>query len=184
MRFRSPATGRGDKPPCATPSTGRQTLLGNFFLRAELLKAPVAGSLAEGFRPCGSGSMSQWKSLADELKLRAEANRTSQPSDLALERERLPEVDPDLLCRLRTPAHQHHAQDAVDAEPRVPEAGVGVVHSPSARGSTHGVMTAGVCATVQQIPRSAVGLTSTQTVPYRGPFRLSDPWGWSACLDR
>ena len=29
------------------------------------------------------------------------------------------------LCPARV---QHHAQDAVDAEPRVPEAGVGVVH--------------------------------------------------------
>jgi len=33
--------------------------------------------------------------------------------------------------RLRTPARlQHHTQDAVDAEPGVPEAGVGVVHFP------------------------------------------------------
>jgi hypothetical protein len=36
--------------------------------------------------------------------------------------------------RLRAPARvQHHAQDAVDAGPGVPEAGVGVVRFPSAR---------------------------------------------------
>src|SRR5262249_57084277 len=41
--------------------------------------------------------------------------------DLAPERERHPELDPD-----HGPAGvQHHAQDAVDAEPVVPEAGVG-----------------------------------------------------------
>ena len=46
--------------------------------------------------------------------------------DLAPERERSPELEPDLSPRLRAPARvQHHAQDAVDAEPGVPEAGVG-----------------------------------------------------------
>ena len=38
-------------------------------------------------------------------------------------------VDGDLSPRLRAPARlQHHAQDALDAEPRVPEAGVRFVH--------------------------------------------------------
>src|SRR5437870_1396102 len=38
--------------------------------------------------------------------------------DLAPQRERPPELDPDLRPRLSTPARlQHHAQDAVDAEP-------------------------------------------------------------------
>ena len=49
--------------------------------------------------------------------------------NLAPERERPPELDPDHGPRLRDPARmQHHAQDAVDAEPGVPEAGVGLVH--------------------------------------------------------
>jgi len=51
--------------------------------------------------------------------------------DLAPKRERLPELDPDLRPRLGTPARlQHHTQDAVDAEPGVPEAGVAVGHFP------------------------------------------------------
>src|SRR4029453_15484725 len=41
------------------------------------------------------------------------------------------ELHTDLSPRLRAPARvQHHAQNAVDAEPGVPEAGVGVVHLP------------------------------------------------------
>src|SRR6266566_9759459 len=47
--------------------------------------------------------------------------------DLASQRERSLELDPDLRPRLGAPAGvQNHAQDAVDAEPGVPEAGVGV----------------------------------------------------------
>jgi hypothetical protein len=50
--------------------------------------------------------------------------------DLAPQRERLTELDPDLSPRLGAPARvQHHAQHAVDAEPGVPEAGVGVHES-------------------------------------------------------
>jgi len=50
-------------------------------------------------------------------------------SDLAPERERPFELDSDLTPRLRAPVRvQHHAQEAVDAEPGVPEASVGVVH--------------------------------------------------------
>src|SRR5262249_10317733 len=46
--------------------------------------------------------------------------------DFAPHCERLPELDSDDGPLLRTPAGvQHHAQDAVDAEPGVPEAGVG-----------------------------------------------------------
>ncbi len=45
------------------------------------------------------------------------------------QRERLRELGLDLRPRLRAPTLvQHRTQDAVDAEPRVPEAGVGVVH--------------------------------------------------------
>ena len=40
-------------------------------------------------------------------------------------------IDPDQAPRLRAPSLvQHRAQDAVDAEPGVPEAGVGVDHFP------------------------------------------------------
>jgi hypothetical protein len=47
--------------------------------------------------------------------------------DLAPKRERLRELNSDLRPRLRAPARlQHHAQNAVDAEPEVPEAGVGL----------------------------------------------------------
>jgi hypothetical protein len=47
--------------------------------------------------------------------------------NLAPQRERSPELDPDLGPRLRAPERmEHHAQDAVDPEPGVPEAGVGV----------------------------------------------------------
>src|SRR5438552_16539175 len=55
--------------------------------------------------------------------------RLVQPArapDLAPQRERLPELDPHYRPRLRAPSLvQHHPQDAVDAEPGVPEAGVG-----------------------------------------------------------
>ena len=65
---------------------------------------------------------------------RARRCRSVEPPrapDLTPERERFPELDADVLPRLRAPARvQHHAQDAVDTEPRVPEAGVGVVHFP------------------------------------------------------
>ena len=51
--------------------------------------------------------------------------------NLTPERERRLELGPDLRPRLRVPARgQHRAQDAVDAEPGVPETGVGVVHFP------------------------------------------------------
>jgi len=53
-----------------------------------------------------------------------------RPPDLAPERERPPELDPDLSPRLRAPVLvQHRAQDTVDAKPRVPEALVGVALS-------------------------------------------------------
>jgi hypothetical protein len=51
--------------------------------------------------------------------------------DRTPQRERPPEFNPDLRPRLRAPVRvQHHAQDAVDAEPGMPEASVGVVHFP------------------------------------------------------
>jgi hypothetical protein len=49
--------------------------------------------------------------------------------DLAPQRERPLELDADVRPRLCAPVRvQHHAQDAVDAEPGVPEASVCVVH--------------------------------------------------------
>src|SRR5262245_13067082 len=49
----------------------------------------------------------------------------ARASNLAPKLERLPELHADLSPRLRAPSRvQHHAQHAVDAEPRVPEAGV------------------------------------------------------------
>jgi hypothetical protein len=56
------------------------------------------------------------------------SSRVDEPPrapDLAPQRERTLELDPDHEPRLRAPARvQHHAQDAVDAEPGVPETGV------------------------------------------------------------
>jgi hypothetical protein len=50
-----------------------------------------------------------------------------RPPDHAPQRERPPELDSDLGPRLGAPVRvEHHAQDAVDAEPGMPEAGVGV----------------------------------------------------------
>jgi hypothetical protein len=50
--------------------------------------------------------------------------------NLTPQRERLPELNADLSPLLRAPARDAaYAQDAVYAEPRVPEASVGVVHS-------------------------------------------------------
>jgi hypothetical protein len=55
------------------------------------------------------------------------------PPDLAPERERLRELGLHLRPRLRAPACvEHCAEQAIDAEPGVPEAGVGVVHLPLA----------------------------------------------------
>ena len=46
----------------------------------------------------------------------------ARPPDLTSQCERLPELDTDLRPRLRAPVRvQHHAQDAIDAEPGVPE---------------------------------------------------------------
>src|SRR2546428_2233888 len=56
-----------------------------------------------------------------------------RPPDLTPERERLLELGLDLRPRLRAPALvQHRAQDAVDSEPGMPEAGVGLGHLPPA----------------------------------------------------
>jgi hypothetical protein len=49
--------------------------------------------------------------------------------DLAPQRERPLELDADLRPGFRAPMLvQHYSEDAVDAEPGVPEAGVGVGH--------------------------------------------------------
>src|SRR4029453_3792539 len=58
----------------------------------------------------------------------------SRSPNLTPQRERLPELDPDQRLRLRASVRvQHHAQDAVDAEPGMPEAGVGGVRQFGAR---------------------------------------------------
>jgi len=45
--------------------------------------------------------------------------------NLTPQHERLLELESDLSPRLRAPVRvEHHAQDAVDAEPEVPEAGL------------------------------------------------------------
>src|SRR5207245_10257991 len=57
--------------------------------------------------------------------------RPARAPDLTAERERPPELDSDLRPRLRAPVRmEHHTQNAVDAEPGMPETGVGVVHFP------------------------------------------------------
>jgi hypothetical protein len=49
--------------------------------------------------------------------------------NLTPERQRLRELGLDLRPRLRASARvQHHPQDAVDVEPGMPEAGVGITH--------------------------------------------------------
>jgi hypothetical protein len=58
------------------------------------------------------------------MSARVDAVEPPRAPDLAPQRERLLELDSDLRPRLRAAARvQHHAQDAVDAEPGVPEAG-------------------------------------------------------------
>src|SRR5439155_27386851 len=76
-----------------------------------------------------------WGSVHLERAYYTVGGRTRPPrvsdfeTNLAPQRERPPELDPDLRPRLRAPVRvQHHAQDAVDAEPGVPE-GVGVAFS-------------------------------------------------------
>jgi hypothetical protein len=69
--------------------------------------------------------------MAGQRRIEKSQTPRSSPSprtpDLAPERERPPELDANLRPRLRAPARvQHHAQDTVDAEPGVPEAGVGL----------------------------------------------------------
>ena len=76
-----------------------------------------------------------WGSVHLERAYYTVGGRTRPPrvsdfeTNLAPQRERSPELDPDLRPRLRAPARvEHRAQDAVDAEPGVPKARVGVVH--------------------------------------------------------
>src|SRR4029077_17972220 len=59
---------------------------------------------------------------------RAAALRVSNTLGLAPKRQRSLELDSSLRPRLGAPARvQHHARDAVDPEPGVPEAGVGCI---------------------------------------------------------
>jgi hypothetical protein len=66
------------------------------------------------------------------------SRRGRSRQNLTPQHERLLELDADLSLRLGAPARvQHHPQDTVDAEPGVPEAGVGVVRFAfGPRGST------------------------------------------------
>ena len=58
--------------------------------------------------------------------------------NLSPQRERSLELGPNLRSRLRAPARtQHHAQHAVDAEPRVPEAGVVQPRLAATRAANH-----------------------------------------------
>ena len=83
--------------------------------------------------------------------------------DLAPQRERPPELDSDLRPRLCAPVRlQHHAQNAVDAEPGVPEAGVDSVHFAfGLRGST------GVGEAEQVISMNFLELTTPLSSPMR-----------------
>ena len=61
--------------------------------------------------------------MQSTLDSSSELVKPSRAPDLAPQRQRLLELGLDLWPRLRTPARlHHHAQDAVDAEPGVPQA--------------------------------------------------------------
>src|SRR5713101_5423139 len=79
-----------------------------------------AGAEARAAAPARASSRVVWpRSLVEP----------SGAPDLAPERERLLELGLDLRPGLRAPALvQHRAQDAVDSEPGMPEAGVGLGH--------------------------------------------------------
>ena len=61
--------------------------------------------------------------------MRDELVEPPRAPDLTPERERLRDLYFDLRPGLRAPARvKHHAQDAVDAEPGMPDVGISVVH--------------------------------------------------------
>jgi len=63
------------------------------------------------------------------LDISSELVKPSRAPDLAPQRQRLLELGFDMWPRLRAPARrQHRAQDAVDAEPGMPEADVALGH--------------------------------------------------------
>src|SRR2546428_13334749 len=65
--------------------------------------------------------------MQSTLDSSSELVKPSRAPDLAPQRQRLLELGLDLWPRLRAPARtEHDPDDAVDAEPRVPEAGGGV----------------------------------------------------------
>jgi hypothetical protein len=79
---------------------------------------------------------------------------------------RSPELDSDLSPRLRAPARvPHHAQDAVDAEPAMLEAGVGAIgfRGGAPRGSRGHQSSGGVGTTFEPAQRSIIGQACRST---------------------
>jgi hypothetical protein len=94
--------------------------------RARTCHSPLSSTSRSPIRSCVGRSLARAGDLALLLGARPRHGLVEPPRapDLAPQRERAPELDPDLRPRPRTPARlQHPAQDAVDAEPGVPEAG-------------------------------------------------------------
>jgi hypothetical protein len=110
----------------------------------------------------------------------------SRTPDLAPQRERPLELDPDPRPRLRAPARlQHHAQDAVDAEPGVPEAVVGQAMSNLAHVAPAG--NGGVTRRRNAEGRPSVscrtpGTSSSRTTGYHLAVRGDRPQGTCAGL--
>src|SRR5207249_7798775 len=70
---------------------------------------------------CGSRHQRQQHVDVEHTYSSSELVKPSRAPDLAPQRERPLELDPDLSPHLRAPARvQHHAQNAVDPEPGVP----------------------------------------------------------------
>jgi hypothetical protein len=99
--------------------------------RASVRTSPISRmdtSVEDGWRESSRASRRAPAPRCNEESAVTSLVEPARPPDLTPECERLPELDADLGPRLRAPARmEHHAQDAVDAEPRVPEAGVGAV---------------------------------------------------------
>src|SRR2546428_10123185 len=94
--------------------------------------------------------------MQSTLDSSSELVKPSRAPDLAPQRQRLLELGLDLWPRLRAPARtEHDPDDAVDAEPRVPEAGGGVVHFP------FGPRERGVGRALHRAPRRRPAVTLT-----------------------
>src|SRR5262249_28132287 len=102
---------------------------------ASTWRPPWSRNSSRGTWACRRASGCQTRGDAHAHRVRHRHGLAEPPRapDLAPHRERPPELDADDEPRLRAPARmQHHAQDAVDAEPGMPEAGV--VHFLGPRG--------------------------------------------------